>query len=109
MMPPATASQPTARASISRQATFSIAAKERLNVGRVAAPELVGVAQRQIECQRERYRVTQTLFEEELATFNDVFDSHVELLETKFQLYQVFYNDQTAAAEVRHITGFTDP
>ena len=64
-----------------------------------------GVAEEYLSYHRERYRVTQTAYEEQLVTFNELLDSQTGLVEAELKLYQSFYQAQLAGAELRRITG----
>jgi len=68
----------------------------------------ITVAEHYVDYQRERYRVTETSYGEQLTTFSEVLDAHTELLNAELRLYQSHYQLQVAAAELQRVTGVGD-
>ncbi|HVS66875.1 MAG TPA: TolC family protein [Thermoanaerobaculia bacterium] len=67
------------------------------------AKQAIGVGEQNLRFHEERYRVTSTAFEENLATFDDLLEDHTALFEAELALYQAQYLARMAEAELRRI------
>jgi len=89
-----------------RELESSLSLLARQAVRRVQeSQQAIRVADQYLNYQRERYRVSQTAYEEQLVTFNELLESHTELVEAELQLYQSYYRAELAEAELRRVTG----
>ena len=79
----------------------TVAAYRRLEGRRAAA----GAAAKNLEYHRERYRVTQSGYREEMVTFSQVLDRHDELRQAELALSGALFEARIQEAEIRRLAG----
>jgi outer membrane protein TolC len=65
----------------------------------------VGVARKNLEYHRERYRVTQSGYREEMVTFSEVLDRHDDLRRAELALSAALFQARMQEAEIRRLAG----
>ncbi len=71
--------------------------------------QAIAAAEQYLAYHRERYRITESAFQEQLATFADVLENHVELSEAELGLFMAQYEARIAEAELKKIVGERNP
>lgn len=69
------------------------------------AVKAVDVAGKNLEYHRERYRVTQSAFREDMVTFSEVLDRHDDLKQAELALSGALFQSRLQEAEIRRLAG----
>jgi outer membrane protein TolC len=106
------AAKQRARAQKSRAAAMLADAKSAVELQTIAAYHGLGEKQSAVEAARknleyhsERYRVTQSAYREEMATFSEVLDSHDDLRQAELALSGALFETRIQEAEIRRLAG----
>jgi outer membrane protein TolC len=65
----------------------------------------VEAARKNLEYHRERFRVTQSGYREEMVTFSEVLDRHDDLRQAELGLFGALFQTRVQEAEIRRLTG----
>ena len=71
----------------------------------MARKSAVDAARKNLEYHSERYRVTQSAYREEMATFSEVLDSHDDLRQAELALSGALFETRIQEAEIRRLAG----
>lgn len=69
------------------------------------ASEAIEVAQSNLEFHREKHRIQESAFREEMLTFSELLDDHVELAEAELTYFESLFNARVAEAHLTRVMG----